>query len=230
MFKNGGGGGYTYDWGSMQYFNAQGEVVPFSEVMDNYVSPNGYTVKSSIYGGSQSNPYEYLTGILLTDGTYLDKNNIQSFLNNGSTSAKAGGVNEAYAGELTLSLSLWELLSDAGKAALITIGKVVAPLTLITISGDTRTNVYTENPVMPLPHTAERGMPWTPTVSAQSNKNYFNIGPGNPDWLKWIVWSAGGLAAGKALYDNWPTPEIPPSPAPNTTPTVSPSTPFYTWP
>ena len=91
---------------------------------------------------------------------------------------------------------------------------------------------FQENPVFGDSKTwvPSRGQPWTPSNYTPNNKNYFNTGPGVPNWLQWLIWRTGGAAAGKKLYDIMPQPDIPqPTPQP-TTPVIYPTTqPIYNY-
>jgi hypothetical protein len=138
--------------------------------------------------------------------------------------AQLGDVNMANAGVLSLSDAVSAALSEIGEAALVGITRAAGLLSLLTLQGDTR---HIENPVMPGPYTTERGIPWKPNVTEMNNKNYFN--DGGPDWVKWIIWGAGGAAAGKTIRDNWPVPSIPPSSTKTNKATEIAPTPFYKW-
>jgi hypothetical protein len=136
--------------------------------------------------------------------------------------AQTRGVNMANTGVLPLSVALGAALSELTEVALVSLTRTAAVLSLLTLQGDTR---HLENPVMPGPYTTERGIPWKPNVTEMNNKNYFN--DGGPDWLKWIIWGAGGAAAGKAIRDNWQIPSIPPATTTTNKATEIAPTPFY---
>ncbi len=91
---------------------------------------------------------------------------------------------------------------------------------------------FQENPVFGDSRTwvPSRGQPWTPSNYTPNNKNYFNTGPGVPNWLQWLMWGTGGAAVGKKLYDIMPQSDIPqPKPQP-TTPVIYPTTqPIYNY-
>ncbi len=62
---------------------------------------------------------------------------------------------------------------------------------------------------MPKPHYTERGKPWSPSIQGPDNNKFFNIGPGDPEWLKWIMWPAAGWTIGNELSKEWAKPNIP---------------------
>lgn len=98
---------------------------------------------------------------------------------------KATGSNEANAVALSILLASGEVLGEYSAAALTATVSILSPLLLITLSGDTRHDSYTENPVMPFLHTASRGNVWTPNSdTGPNNENYFNDGQGIPSWLR----------------------------------------------
>jgi RHS repeat-associated protein len=139
----------------------------------------------------------------------------------------SGGANQAGI-ELPLVAALGASLGEALAALGVVVTRALGVVSLVfTVSGDTRL----DNPVYGnrSKWRAETGTPFNFISPQQSNKDYFNSGPDVPDWLKWITWGAGGLAAGKAVRDNMPTPDIPQVPPTDQTPKVGP-TPFYMWP
>ncbi|MDP3442152.1 MAG: RHS repeat-associated core domain-containing protein [Ignavibacteria bacterium] len=144
------------------------------------------------------------------------------------------GANGVLAGGTSLNVSLSATLQNAGAVfANINIsatGISLADVGYATIAGGgailtgtaLHNLLFEENPVFPRPHYTERGRPMTPKIEVQSNKNYFNITPGTPDWLQWIMWPLGGWTIGRKIYENWATPDISAPTTTDKTPQVGP--------
>ena len=181
-----GANGLYYDWvsGTMRS-------TATLEPVRNYETIDYYTYTSYTIAGVTTNSNLTYNGSVLK--VTFDGN---------SAVPKAGGVKEANAEGVALSFALRELLSEAGKDALTAIGKAVLPLTLITISGDTRAHSYTKNPVFSGPHTTETRPPdsWEndPVIKGFQNDSYNQ--PDIPKWAQWVLFGGGAYD----FYDKWP--------------------------